>query len=308
MSNVYSDVTRAIGRTPLVRLRKTVPKGAEVLAKLEFFNPLSSVKDRVAVSMVVDAESRGLISPGTTIIEPTSGNTGIGLAFVCASRGYSLTIVMPKSASVERRRLMVALGAHVVLTPAGDGMPGAIAKAAELMGESENAIILDQFRNPANPAIHRASTGEEIWNDTDGRVDIVVAGAGTGGTVTGVAQCLRDRKPTIRIVAVEPAASAVLSGGKPGPHGIQGIGPGFVPEVMRMDLIDEVVAVEDADALSMARRLAREEGILAGISSGAALHAANLVASREESCGKLIVVIMADSGERYLSTELFDEP
>lgn len=307
MGRIYCNITETIGRTPLVRLnRVTEGLDAEVVAKMESFNPLWSVKDRIAVSMINAAEAEGKVTPETTIIEPTSGNTGIGLSFVCASRGYRLILTMPDTMSVERRRVLQALGATLVLTPGSEGMPGAIRKAEELVAETPNSYMPQQFKNPANPRIHRETTAEEIWNDTDGRVDIVVAGVGTGGTITGVGQALKPRKPTLRMVAVEPTGSAVLSGGKPGPHKIQGIGAGFVPDVLDRSVVDEVIQVDQDDAMAMSRRLAREEGMLVGISSGAAAVAALRVAARPENAGKLIVVVLPDLGERYLSTPLFE--
>ncbi len=306
--NIYADIAQTIGRTPLVRLNR-LPAGlpAQVVAKVESFNPLHSVKDRIGVSMVDAAERAGALRPGATLIEPTSGNTGIALAFVAAARGYKLILTMPDTMSQERRSLLRALGAELVLTPGAEGMRGAIRKAEELQAATPNSIIPQQFQNPANPQIHRETTAEEIWNDTDGQVDILVAGVGTGGTITGVAEVIKPRKPGFRAIAVEPAASPVLSGGQPGPHKIQGIGAGFVPDVLRPELIDEIVTVENDEAMAMTRRLAREEGILAGISSGAAVAAALRVAAREENGGKLIVVILPDTGERYLSTPLFEE-
>jgi cysteine synthase A len=304
---VFDDITQTVGNTPLVRLNR-VTQGAvgTVAAKLESFNPLSSVKDRTALGMITAAEEAGLIKPETIILEPTSGNTGVGLAFVCAARGYKLVLVMSEKMSLERRQLVKALGAQLVLTPGAEGMQGAIRKAEEMAAQDSRYWIPQQFKNPANPAVHRRTTAEEIWRDTDGRVDVVVAGVGTGGTITGIAQALRPRKAGMLFVAVEPAASPVISGGAAGPHKIQGIGAGFVPDVLQRDLLDEVVQVRDDDAWNMARRLAREEGILVGISSGAAAHAAVQVAARPESKGKLIVVILPDTGERYLSTGLYD--
>ena len=308
MANIHDDITQTVGGTPLVRLQRIgADTEAELVGKLESFNPLSSVKDRIGVSMIRRAEEEGEIGPDTVIVEPTSGNTGIALAFVCAARGYRLVLTMPDTMSVERRHLLRVLGAELILTPGADGMPGAVEKAEELVEETPGAFMPQQFKNPANPAVHRQTTAEEIWQDTDGRVDVLVAGVGTGGTITGVAQVLKERKPECRIVAVEPVGSPILSGGEPGPHKIQGIGAGFVPDVLRTELIDEVVRVRDADAGEMARRLAREEGILAGISCGAATQAAVEIAGRPESAGKLIVIILPDTGERYLSTWLFEE-
>jgi cysteine synthase A len=305
---IASDISGTIGNTPMVRLNRiTEGTGAEVVAKLESFNPANSVKDRLGVAMIADAEARGLIKKDTVIIEPTSGNTGIGLAFICAARGYRLIIVMPDSMSVERRQLLSLFGAELVLTPGKEGMPGAIKKAEQLVAENSNYLMLQQFKNPANPEIHRLTTAEEIWRDTGGKVDIMVDGVGTGGTLTGVAEVIKARKPGFRVVAVEPEGSPVLSGGKAGGHGIQGIGAGFVPDILRTDLIDEIVTVSDEDADNTARRLAREEGILAGISSGAAAWAALEVAGRPENKGKLIVVILPDTGERYLSTWFLQE-
>ena len=306
MSRIYDDITKTIGNTPLVRLnRVTEGLGATVLAKLESFNPLSSVKDRIGVSMIDAAERAGLIKEDTVILEPTSGNTGIALAFVCAARGYKLVLTMPETMTLERRNLLKALGAELILTPGSEGMPGAVKWAEELAAQDPRYLIPQQFKNPANPAIHRETTAREIWEDTDGQVDIVVADVGTGGTITGIAEVIKPRKPGFQAIAVEPIASPVLSGGQPGPHKIQGIGAGFVPDVLRLDLVDEIIQVADEDAAEMARRLAREEGILVGISSGAAAFAALQVGGRPESAGKLIVVILPDTGERYLSTELF---
>ncbi len=304
--SIAENVTHLIGNTPLVRLnRVTEGAVAEVVAKLESFNPAGSVKDRLGVALIDAAEEAGLIKPDTIILEPTSGNTGIALAQVAAARGYRIVLTMPETMSVERRKLLLAYGAELVLTPGADGMPGAIAKAEELAKTDQRYFVPQQFENPANPAIHRKTTAEEIWRDTDGKVDIFVAGVGTGGTITGVAQVLKERKPSVQIVAVEPAASPVLSGGKKGPHPIQGIGAGFVPPVLDLDLVDEIISVSNEDAVTLARRLAREEGVLAGISSGAATAAALQVARRPENAGKLVVVVLPDFGERYLSTPLF---
>jgi cysteine synthase A len=304
---VAEDITELIGNTPLVRLRRlTGDSGATVVAKLEFFNPAHSVKDRIGVSMIDAAEKAGLIGPETIVLEPTSGNTGIALAMVCAARGYRCAFTMPETMSKERRALLRAYGAELILTPGPEGMPGAIAKAEELAKSDPRYFIPQQFENPANPAIHRATTAEEIWNDTDGKVDIVVSGVGTGGTITGVGQVLKERKPSVRMVAVEPAASPVLSGGQKGPHPIQGIGAGFVPAILDTGVIDEIITVENADAFDLARRAAREEGLLVGISSGAAIWAALKMAGRPENSGKLIVVIVPSFGERYLSTALFE--
>ena len=307
MSNIYQDITASVGRTPLVRVRKLAGNNATVLAKMESHNPLTSVKDRIGVAMIDAAEREGKLTDKTLIVEPTSGNTGIGLAFVCAAKGYRLILTMPDTMSVERRQLLAVFGAEVALTPGAEGMPGAVRKAEEIVAVAPNAFMPQQFRNPANPKAHRETTAEEIWRDTAGEVDILVAGVGTGGTITGVAEVIKQRRPAFKAIAVEPVDSPVLSGGNPGPHKIQGIGAGFVPEVLRRELIDEVVRVSNEDAGEIARRLAREEGILAGISSGAAAWAALEVARRPENAGKLIVVILPDTGERYLSTGLFQQ-
>jgi len=308
MSRIADDITQLIGNTPLVRLNKLAQGlGARIVAKLESFNPGGSVKDRIGISMLKAAEDAGLIENDTVIIEPTSGNTGIALAFVCATRGYRLILTMPDTMSVERRQLLAAFGAEVVLTPGAEGIRGAIDMAEKLIRQNPKSFMPQQFQNPSNPQIHRVTTAEEIWRDTGGEVDILVSGIGTGGTISGVAEVIKSRKPQFKAIAVEPADSAVLSGGKPGPHKIQGIGAGFVPEVLRLDLIDEIIKVTNEDALTTARRLAREEGILAGISSGAATWAALEVARRAENKGKLIVVVLPDTGERYLTTWLFPE-
>jgi len=305
--HIADDITQLVGNTPLVRLRRvTDGAGAEVVGKLEFFNPAGSVKDRIAVAMIDAAEKAGMLGPDTVVVEPTSGNTGIALAMVCAARGYRCIFTMPETMSRERRMLLRGYGAELVLTPGAEGMAGAIAKAEELAKGEGKFFVPQQFENPANPAVHRATTAEEIWNDTDGRVDAVVAGVGTGGTITGVGQVLKERKPSVKMIAVEPSASAVLSGGPKGPHPIQGIGAGFVPGVLEVGLIDEIVTVENADAFAMAHRMAREEGLLVGISSGAAVWAAVEVARRPENAGKLVVVVIPSFGERYLSTQLFE--
>jgi cysteine synthase A len=305
MGRIYDDITKTIGNTPLVRInRMTKGSVAEVLAKLESFNPLSSVKDRIGLSMIEAAERDGCLSKGTVIIEPTSGNTGIALAFVCAAKGYRLILTMPETMSVERRTLLKMLGAELILTPGAEGMTGAIRKAEELVKGTPNSLMPQQFKNPANPEIHRKTTAEEIWRDTDGKVDIFVGGVGTGGTITGVAEVIKSRKPEFKAIAVEPKASPVLSGGKAGPHKIQGIGAGFVPDVLNRKIIDEIIQVSNEDAVATAQRLAKEEGILCGISSGAALWAALEVSRRSENKGKLLVVVLPDTGERYLSTPL----
>jgi len=303
---ILNTIMKAVGCTPMVRINK-IAEGvdAEIIAKLEFFNPLSSIKDRIAVSMIDAAEKSGLIKSDTLIVEPTSGNTGIALAFVCAAKGYRLCLTMPETMSIERRKLLKHLGAELVLTPGPQGMKGAIEKAREITTSMKGSYMPDQFSNPANPRVHRETTAEEIWHDTEGTVDILVAGVGTGGTITGIAQVIKSRKPSFKAIAVEPAGSPVLSGGKPGTHKIQGIGAGFVPDVLDRSIIDDVVTVADEDAFSIARRLAEKEGILCGISSGAAMWAALQVAQRPESAGKRIVVILPSTGERYLSTELF---
>ena len=312
MSRIYEDITETIGNTPLVKIRRLFDTHATVLVKLESFNPFSSVKDRIGLAMIKAAERDGKLLSGTTIIEPTSGNTGIALAFVCASRGYKCVLTMPESMSIERRKVLQALGAELVLTPAPRGMAGAIEKAAELASQTPGSFMPQQFNNPANPDVHRRCTAQEIWNDTDGRVDILIAGVGTGGTITGIAETIKERKPAFKAIAVEPQESPVLSQKKenqtltPGPHKIQGIGAGFVPDILNMDAVDEVVKVSQASAADYARRAATEEGIFVGISSGAALCAAGDVAARPENAGKMIVVILPDFGERYLSASLFD--
>jgi cysteine synthase A len=306
MSAVFEDITEAIGYTPLVRINKLGSGKAGILAKLEAFNPCGSVKDRISLSMIEDAEERGLIKQDTVIIEPTSGNTGIGLAFVCAAKGYQLILTMPESMTIERRKLLRLFGAKILLTPAEAGMAGAVKKAEQLVAETPNSIMLQQFINPANPQIHRETTAQEIWVDSDGKFDIFVAGVGTGGTITGCGEVFKERNKDIKIVAVEPKDSPVLSGGQPGRHKIQGIGAGFVPQVLNMKVVDEIIQVSNEDSVETARQLARKEGILAGISSGAAMWAAMQVSHRQENEGKTIVVVLPDTGERYISTEMFD--
>ncbi len=308
MAHIADSMTKLVGRTPLVRLNRiTSGLSVTLCAKLESFNPGSSVKDRIGLSMIEAVEREGRLSGDSILVEPTSGNTGIALAWIAAARGYDLVLTMPDTMSMERRKLLSAFGAELILTPGAEGMGGAIRKAQEIAKSNSRYVLLQQFRNPANPLAHRLTTAEEIWRDTEGMVDIVVSGVGTGGTITGIAEVLKQRKQDLRVVAVEPSESPVLSGGAPGPHKIQGIGAGFIPEVLRSDLLDEIIQVEDADAGVMTRGLAREEGILAGVSSGAAVWAAVTVAQRKENDGKLIVVILPDTGERYLSTWLFDE-
>jgi len=308
MGKIYSDITKTVGNTPLIKLNR-ISQGlpATVLVKVESFNPLSSVKDRIGVAMIEDAEKRGVLKRGTVIIEPTSGNTGVALAFVAAAKGYKLILTMPDTMSIERRQLLAIFGAQLVLTPGAEGMKGAVKKAEDLAKETPNAIILQQFNNPANPEVHRKTTAEEIWADTDGKIDFLVAGVGTGGTITGISEVIKKRKKSFKAIAVEPDASPVLSGGVAGPHKIQGIGAGFIPRVLNRDIIDEVVRVTNEDAGSTARELAKSEGILVGISGGAALWAALEIAKRKENKGKTIVVILPDTGERYLTTWLFQE-
>lgn len=306
--NIYEDITQTVGRTPLVRLRRIgSDAGAQIVAKVEFFNPLSSVKDRIGRAMIDAAQQDGRLRPGGLIVEPTSGNTGIALAFVSAARGYKLVLTMPETMSLERRALLKILGAELVLTPGGEGMKGAIRKAEEIAASTPGAFMPNQFSNPANVEVHRKTTAEEIWNDTGGKVDILISGVGTGGTITGVSSIIKERKPSFKAIAVEPAESPVLSGGKPGPHKIQGIGAGFVPAIYRPELVDEIVQIDAPTAGDFARRAAREEGLLVGISSGAAIAAATKVAARPENKGKLLVVIIPSCGERYLSTWLFSD-
>jgi len=306
MSKISNDVTELIGNTPLVKLNKIARDvEAKIVGKLEFFNPCGSVKDRIGVSMITEAEKKGFLKKDFIVVEPTSGNTGIALAFVCAVKGYRLVLTMPDTMSIERRKILEAFGAEIVLTPGSEGMKGAIKKAEEIVKNNCKAFTPQQFKNPANPEVHRKTTALEIWKDTDGKVDILVSGVGTGGTITGVAEVIKKRKPSFKAIAVEPADSPVISGGEPGSHKIQGIGAGFVPDVLNRDIIDEIIKVTNEEAIICARRLAKEEGIFAGISSGAAVWAAIKVAKRKENKGKLIVVILPDLGDRYLSTELF---
>jgi len=307
MAKIAENITKLVGNTPLVKINRiTSGIDATIVAKLEFFNPLSSVKDRIALSMIEEAEKEGVIKDDTIILEPTSGNTGIGLAFVCAAKGYKVSIVMPDTMSIERRTLLKALGAELILTPGSEGMKGTVNKVEELAQENERYFVPQQFKNPANPKIHRETTAEEIWKDTDGNVDIVVCGIGTGGTITGIAELFKEKKPSLKVFGVEPQNSPILSGGNAGPHKIQGIGAGFIPDVLKVELIDEIIKVSNEDAIDTAKKLAKQEGIFAGISSGAAAWAALQVGRRKENNGKLIVVIFPDTGERYLSTELFE--
>jgi len=305
MSAIFEDITAAVGFTPLVQINRLGSPKATILAKLESYNPCGSVKDRIAKSMIEAAQEQGLIGPDTIIIEPTSGNTGIGLAFICASKGYRLILTMPESMSIERRKLLKLFGAEIVLTPAELGMPGAIEKAEQLLAQNNKSFMPQQFNNPANPQIHRETTAKEIWSDTDGKVDIFISGVGTGGTLTGCGEVLKQQNKELKVVAVEPKDSPILSGGEPGPHKIQGIGAGFVPEVLNVEIIDEIILVSNDDALETARQLAVKEGILGGISSGAAMWAASHLSQRPENEGKTIVVIFPDTGERYISTEMF---
>jgi cysteine synthase A len=306
MSAIFKDITAAVGRTPLVQINKLGSAKATILAKLEAYNPCGSVKDRIALSMIEDAEKEGLIKPDTLVIEPTSGNTGIGLAFICAAKGYRLILTMPESMSIERRKLLRLFGAEIVLTPAERGMTGAVEEAEQLVAQNPNAFMPQQFNNPANPQIHRETTAEEIWRDTGHKIDIFISGVGTGGTLTGCGEVLKQRKKNLKVVAVEPKDSPILSGGEPGPHKIQGIGAGFVPEVTNVEIIDDIIQVSNDDAIEVARQLAVKEGILAGISSGAAMSAAIQLSQRAENEGKTIVVILPDTGERYMSTEMFE--
>jgi len=305
MSAIFEDITTAVGYTPLVRINKLGVDTTTILAKLEFYNPCGSIKDRIALSMIEAAEQRGLIKPDTIIVEPTSGNTGIGLAFVCAAKGYKLILTMPESMSIERRKILHVFGAEIVLTPAERGMTGAVEEAERVVAENPNAFMPQQFKNPANPQIHRETTAKEIWADSDHKVDIFIAGVGTGGTITGCGEVLKQHNKNLKVIAVEPKDSPVLSGGKPGLHKIQGIGAGFVPQVLNVDIIDEIIQVSNEDAMETAQQLASKEGILAGISSGAAMWAAIQVSQRDDSQGKTIVVILPDTGERYISTEMF---